>query len=124
MLSLLFALNGCSHDPAPSDTMPGEVVERQTGDLMVKESDEEGRNRVVADIIHAKALESGQLSRPAQEPVIIMQEGHTYRYPNLRAFRANIKHRMDSLHRAGVALDFDTLITNPMVSGKLRVTHN
>ena len=40
------------------------------------------------------------------------------------AFRADIRHRMDSLRAAGIAVEYDTLITVPIVSGKLKPIHN
>ena len=87
-------------------------------------SPEDEATRLVSNIIYAKTLESGQLSRPAQEPITIIEEERTYRYPSLQAFRADIKHRMDSLRQTGVAVDYDTLITKPIISGKLRTTHD
>lgn len=126
-LGLLFALGSCSHEHTLPGTAGSQPAPNQTAELLSpkEEADETEAERLVSDIIYAKAIESGQLARPAQEPISIgLVGGRGYRYPSLRAYRADIRHRMDSLRRAGITVDYDTLITNPIISGKLRLTHD
>ena len=117
-------LTACSHDePAAQQSVPTAAPKESVAEL-----EDDAKTRLVGDIIHAKTVEAGELrGTDASSPVTITEatgEKKTYHYANLRAFRADIRHRMDSLRAAGIAVEYDTLITVPIVSGKLKPIHN
>ena len=123
LLSFTF-LNACSHEkPVAQHSAP--KTEPKASD---SEMEDDVKTRLLLDIIHAKTVEAGELrGMDASSPVITTEatgEQKTYHYANLRAFRADIRHRMDSLRTAGVVVEYDTLVTIPMVSGKMTPIHH
>ena len=117
-------LTACSHnEPVAQQSVPKAAPKESVAEL-----EDDAKTRLVSDIIHAKTVEAGELrGTDASSPVTITEatgDQKTYHYANLRAFRADIRHRMDSLRKAGVAVEYDTLVTVPIVSGKLKPIHN
>jgi hypothetical protein len=78
------------------------------------------------DIIRAQDIALRESDVPSPDEPIFYEYGtdahhKAYRFANLRAFRLDIKHRMDSLRVAGKVLSYDTIVTRPGTVGKMIV---
>ncbi|RZJ58136.1 MAG: hypothetical protein EOO55_01650 [Hymenobacter sp.] len=81
-------------------------------------------NRLYLDINYAQAIAHREPNMPAADGPISYEHGtnadhKAYRFANLRAFRLDIKRRMDSLRVAGRVLDYDTIVTGQGPIGKM-----
>lgn len=110
------ALGACSH---PDNALP-KVKDKVSGIAYGPVED-----RLYLDIVTAQQIEKHELGAQRPDEPINRSYGtdsaHTdYHFPNLRALRIDIKHRMDSLRAAGVVLSYDTISAGPVVHGVLR----
>lgn len=108
------ALSGC---PAP-DKEAQTVLTNTTEQLNPEIS------RLFFDIAQAQRIERSEPGAKDPEDSIRYEFGtdslhKNYSFPNLRALRTSIKHRMNSLRAAGIALSYDTVLGAP-VQGSLR----
>ncbi len=108
-------LAGCSHLSAPSTK---QAKAGSPPDLVV--------DRLIMDIIHAREIEQRKPGMPAPEEPFSYAYGtdadhRPQRFANLRAYRLDIKHRMDSLRVAGRVVRYDTLVTDTGPVGKMKV---
>ncbi len=107
-------MSGCARLAAPllKQTVPS------SPDLVV--------DRLIMDIIHAREIEQRKPGMPAPEEPFSYEYGtdadhRPQRFANLRAYRLDIKHRMDSLRVAGRVVRYDTLVTDEGPVGKMKV---
>ena len=110
------ALCGCQHNDNPP---PERVIRPATGPWTPTEE------RLYADISWAHLIENHEYPWPRPDQPVNFDYGkdssyRSYHYANLRAFRIDIKRRMDSLQRAGVELSYDTVEMGPVTHGRLR----
>jgi hypothetical protein len=83
-------------------------------------------DRLYMDIIHAQNIAQRKPNMPAPDEPIFYEYGtdadhKAHRFANLRAFRLDIKRRMDSLRVAGRVLSYDTIVTGEGSTGKMVV---
>lgn len=81
-------------------------------------------DRLIMDIIHAQEIEQRKPGMPTPEEPFSYEYGtdadhRPQRFANLRAYRLDIKHRMDSLQMAGRVVRYDTLVTGEGPVGKM-----
>lgn len=82
--------------------------------------------RLNMDILHAQEIEQREPGMPAPDKPFTYAYGtdadhRPQQFANLRAYRLDIKHRMDSLQVAGRVVRYDTLATGEGPVGKMRV---
>ena len=83
-------------------------------------------DRLLMDIMHAREIEQRKPGMPAPEESFTYEYGtdadhRPRRFANLRAYRLDIKHRMDSLRVAGRVVRYDTLVTDQGPVGKMKI---
>jgi hypothetical protein len=83
-------------------------------------------DRLYSDISHAQDIAQRKPDMPSPNEPITYEYGtdahhQAYRFANLRAFRLDIKHRMDSLRLAGRVLSYDTIAGEAGPTGKMVV---
>ncbi len=115
LLAGWLGLAGCSQLSAPSTK---QAKASSPTDLVV--------DRLYMDIIRAQEIALREPDAPAPDQPIHYEYGtdadhKAYRFANLRAFRLDIKHRMDSLRVAGRTLSYDTIVTRPGTVSKMKV---
>ena len=115
LLVNLTGVTSCSHSSAPiaKKTDAGSSLEFEV-------------NRLYLDINRAQAIERRDSGEHHPEEPIFYEYGtdshhRAYRFANLRAFRLDIKHRIDSLQVAGRVISYDTMVTGKGAVGKMIV---
>lgn len=115
LLAGWLGLAGCSQPAAPS------TKQAETGSSLALVIE-----RLNMDIIHAREIEQRQPDMPAPDKPFTYEYGtdadhRPQQFANLRAYRLDIKHRMDSLRVAGRVVRYDTLVTGEGPVGKMKV---
>lgn len=110
------SLSGCSH---PDNALP--KVEDKASSVPYGPVEDQ----LYLDIDAAQQIEKHEPGAHQPDEPINRSYGndsaHTdYNFANLRALRIDIKHRMDSLRKAGVVLSYDTISVGPVMHGVLR----
>jgi hypothetical protein len=118
------ALTGCYHSKTPEERA---AAERQTveGRMVPWEEltpREQVEQLVISDILAAQRIERGEANTRPGDSVTFSRDGKNYRFANVHAYRANIKHRLDSLLATG-PLTYDTIPKGPAVTGTLHTIH-
>lgn len=116
LLAGWLSFTGCQHAENPP---PEKVLRPTTGPWTPTEA------RLYSDIMYAQDIEHHESGMPRPDEPIHFEAGtdsshRAYYFANLRALRFSIKHRMDSLRRAGVELSYDTL-GGATSHGRLRI---
>ena len=115
LLAGWLGLAGCSQPAAPS------TKQAETGSSFALVTE-----RLNMDIIRAQEIALREPDAPAPDQPVFYEYGtdadhKAYLFANLRAFRLDIKHRMDSLRIAGRVVRYDTIVTRPGTVGKMKV---
>lgn len=116
-------LSECSHSdsPPPMDKV-GPSIPRNS--RLGWEIDRLNNEIFRAQLIEQHASHQGLPDQPITSAFGTDSLHREYHYANLRAFRLDIKRRIDSLKSAGVVPAYDTTSEGPVQHGKLRIDPN
>lgn len=111
-------LTSCSREASVAPAPPSLTQEEELQNSEI--------NRLYQDIglAHGIVRQDRMVGIPRPDKPITYEYGNgadslyrqVYRFANLRAFRIDIKHRMDSLRRAGLVLRYDTAVHDTPVT--------